>query len=117
MKAEFILGDFLIDTPLRPFDWVFEHTLFCAIDVDRRHDYVEAVLHWLKPGGHYLAVNYLIPDKDGPPFGTSRAELMDWFSTSFRAAGGMGAAFLSQPRRLGIDALVAKTLNFRFWRE
>jgi len=83
LKANFALADFLFDTPPRRFDWVFEHTLFCAIQPDQRDDYVRAVLRWLKPKGHYLAVNYLIPDKDGPPFGTTRAELWKRFSPRF----------------------------------
>ncbi len=80
LSAQFILGDFLADDVLGPYDWIFEHTLFCAIDPARRDDYVKAVLRRLKPGGSYLAVNYLIPDRDGPPFGTTRQELMDRFS-------------------------------------
>src|SRR5881296_687827 len=39
LSAQFELGDFLADTPLRQFDWLFEHTLFCAIDPRRRDDY------------------------------------------------------------------------------
>ena len=62
------------------FDWVFEHTLFCAIQPPERDDYVRALLRWLKPDGQYLAVNYLIPDTDGPPFGTTRDELWQRFS-------------------------------------
>ncbi len=81
--AEFVCGDFLLDDPPILFDWVFEHTCFCAIQPDRRSDYVGAVLRWLKPGGCYLAVNYLIPDVEGPPFGTCRAELLDRFSSEF----------------------------------
>jgi methyl halide transferase len=83
LSIEFLQADFLRDSPPRQFDWVFEHTLFCAIDPEQRPDYVAAVLRWLKPGGSYLAVNYLIPDKDGPPFGTTRAELLDRFSPHF----------------------------------
>jgi len=83
LVAEFRHGDFLADEPERRFDWVFEHTLFCAIDLTRRDDYVRAVLKWLKPGGQYLAVNYLIPDKDGPPFGTTREEQWRRFSPHF----------------------------------
>jgi SAM-dependent methyltransferase len=80
LSAQYVLGDFLADDVLGPFDWIFEHTLFCAIDPARRADYVAAVLRRLKPGGSYLAVNYLIPDRDGPPFGTTRQELIDRFS-------------------------------------
>ena len=83
LKAEFVQTDFLADSPARPFDWLFEHTLFCAIDLARRDDYVQAVLRWLKPGGDYLAVNYFIPDTDGPPFGTTRDEIWERFSPHF----------------------------------
>jgi cyclopropane fatty-acyl-phospholipid synthase-like methyltransferase len=75
--------DFLRDPPPFLFDWVFEHTLFCAIQPAEREDYVRAVLRWLKPQGQYLAVNYTIPDEDGPPFGTTREELWRRFSPHF----------------------------------
>jgi methyl halide transferase len=80
LQAQFGLLNFLSDAPPRLFDWIFEHTLFCAIQPQQRDAYVEAVLRWLKPEGQYLAVNYLIPDKDGPPFGTTREELWQRFS-------------------------------------
>jgi methyl halide transferase len=80
LRAEFRRADFLRDGPPFAFDWIFEHTLFCAIQPGERALYVAAVRRWLKPGGHYLAVNYLIPDQDGPPFGTTREEILKWFS-------------------------------------
>lgn len=83
LQAEFHLADFLHAGPPQPFDWVFEHTLFCAIQPHERATYVQAVLRWLKPGGQYLAVNYFIPDEDGPPFGTTRAELVERFAPHF----------------------------------
>jgi len=83
LAADFQVADFLRDEPPQRFDWLFEHTLFCAIQPGERDDYVRAVLRWLKPAGHYLAVNYLIPDMDGPPFGTTRAELWERFSPHF----------------------------------
>ena len=83
LTAQFQLADFLHDDPPFQFDWLFEHTLFCAIDPGERDNYVRAVLRWLKPGGQYLAVNYLIPDTDGPPFGTTRDELWQRFSPHF----------------------------------
>jgi hypothetical protein len=78
-----VKSNFLKEKPPRRFDWLFEHTLFCAIDPADREAYVRAVKRWLKPGGQYLAVNYLIPDKDGPPFGTTRRELWRRFSKDF----------------------------------
>jgi methyl halide transferase len=83
LSAEFQVTDFLRDEPPFLFDWVFEHTLFCAIQPGERDAYVRAVMRWLKPQGQYLAVNYLIPDLAGPPFGTVREELWERFSPHF----------------------------------
>lgn len=83
MSAEFQPGDFLADQPNELFDWVFEHTCFCAINPTRRDEYVQAVLRWLKPRGQFLAVNYLIEDVEGPPFGTTREEVVTRFSPHF----------------------------------
>lgn len=83
LPAKFSLADFLVDPPPQPFDWLFEHTLFCAINPDGRDDYVKAAVRWLKPAGQFLAVHYLIPDQDGPPFGTTRDELVNRFSPHF----------------------------------
>lgn len=83
LRATFQQLDFLRDEPSQKFDWLFEHTLFCAVDPTERELYVQAVLRWLKPDGNYLAVNYLIPDTDGPPFGTTRDELWQRFSPHF----------------------------------
>ena len=83
LSAEFRQLDFLRDEPPFPFDWIWEHTLYCAIQPRERDLYLKAILRWLKPGGHYLAVNYFIPDKDGRPFGTTRKELWRRFSPFF----------------------------------
>ena len=84
----------LFDLPPRlrhRFDWVFEHTSFCAIDPERRRDYVTAVCEALCPGGHVLAIFFLTPEMDpgesGPPFGTTVAELDALFSTHFVTLG------------------------------
>jgi SAM-dependent methyltransferase len=82
-NLRFLRADFLADPPPQRFDWLFEHTLFCAIDPARRADYVDAVQRWLKPGGQFLAVHYLIPDTEGPPFGTTREEVVARFSPHF----------------------------------
>src|SRR5882724_4158417 len=83
LKAKFQLADFLHDEPPQKFDWLFEHTLFCAIQPHERDDYVRAVLRWLKPGGNYLAVNYFDCGPDGPPFPTTREEQLERFSPHF----------------------------------
>jgi SAM-dependent methyltransferase len=83
LSARYRLADFLRDEPPRRFDWLFEHTLYCAISPSDRDDYVRAVARWVKPAGQFLAVHYLIPDKDGPPFGTTREEVLARFSPHF----------------------------------
>jgi len=83
MPADFQLGDFLADEPCERYDWIWEHTCFCAINPARRDDYAQAVLRWLKPDGQYLAVNYLIEDVEGPPFGTTSEEILKRFSPHF----------------------------------
>lgn len=65
------------------FDWVFEHTCFCAIDPDLRDDYVRATEFVLHPGGHLLGVFFNIKAESGPPFGTTRDELHDRFGSRF----------------------------------
>jgi SAM-dependent methyltransferase len=80
LTANFASADFLRDKPPQKFDWLFEHTLFCAIQPGERDDYVRAVLRWLKPGGNYLAVNYFDCGPEGPPWPTTRAEQVERFS-------------------------------------
>lgn len=69
------------------FDWVFEHTCFCAIQPAQRSAYVASVANALRPGGTFLAVFYLDPGNDspdeGPPFEVSKAELDRLFLPHF----------------------------------
>ncbi len=82
--ATFRGGDFLCDEPLDQFDYLFEHTCFCAIDPSERDAYVAAVRRWLKPGGRLLAIHYMLPPgEEGPPFGVDRVEVIDRFSGYF----------------------------------
>src|SRR4029453_17704547 len=48
LSANFQLANFLEDDPPFLFDWIFEHTLFCAIPLADRDAYVRAVLRWIK---------------------------------------------------------------------
>ena len=82
-RPGFSLADFLHVDPPKQFDWLFEHTLFCAIEPSGLDAYVAAVLKWLKPGGDYLAVNYLLCYPGGPPFPTTRDEQWRRFSPTF----------------------------------
>lgn len=66
------------------FDWVVEHTCFCAIDPALRADYVRAIVQVLKPGGHYFAIFFMNPDAEqGPPFGATEEEIARLFDVNF----------------------------------
>jgi SAM-dependent methyltransferase len=72
------------------FYWAFEHTCFCAIDPERRFDYVRAIAGALRLHGFLLAIFYLNlwdegeePAEGGPPFGVSIAELDQLFGPVF----------------------------------
>ena len=88
-RASYRLADlFDLPTDMRgAFDWVWEHTCFCAIDPTQRSAYVDAVASALKPGGHLLAIFYLDPGNatpdEGPPFEVSIAELDRLFDPRF----------------------------------
>lgn len=83
------LGDFfnLKSAHHGAFDWVFEHTCFCAIPPELRAHYVAAAAGALRTGGRLLAIFYMNPQMDpgesGPPFGSSRADLDSLFGGAF----------------------------------
>jgi SAM-dependent methyltransferase len=82
----YIVAD-LFDLPAEfrsSFDWVVEHTCFCAIDPSMRPGYTAAVAGALKPGGRLFGVFYLDPAVDRqPPFGVTVSELDRLFSPVF----------------------------------
>ena len=82
-KAGFTCCDFLNDEPPERYGYLWEHTLFCAIHPDQRDQYVRAVKRWLKSGGTYLAVNYIVCDPAGPPWPVTTRELWQRFMPDF----------------------------------
>ncbi|MGN6385154.1 MAG: methyltransferase domain-containing protein [Verrucomicrobiota bacterium] len=84
LSAEFKLVNFLQETPSQPYDFLFEHTCFCAINPSERNQYRKAVKQWLKANGKFVAIFYMIPDRDGPPFGTTREEVREIFGGDFK---------------------------------
>ena len=86
-NEEYMLGD-LFDLPARfdrQFDWIFEHTCFCAIDPRQRSDYVKTIVRLLKARGRLLAIFFINPDHDeeGPPYRVSLEELEGFFGENF----------------------------------
>ena len=87
----YVLAD-LFDLPVEltnRFQWVVEHTCFCAIEPGRRLEYVQGVLRALQPGGALLAIFFLnpwdpgeAPEAGGPPFAVTREELDELFGKS-----------------------------------
>jgi hypothetical protein len=66
------------------FDWIVEHTCFCAIDPALRPAYAAAVAGALKPSGGLFGIFYLDPDRDRqPPYGVTIPELDRLFSPAF----------------------------------
>jgi len=86
-RVEFSQADFLSlpGSFQSSFDWIVEHTLFCALNPRLRQDYIAAVAHALKPGGHYLAIFYVNPSSEqGPPFRIEPAAIDELFPASFQ---------------------------------
>lgn len=65
------------------FDWVFEHTCYCAIAPWRRDAYAQAMAKVLKPGGRLVGVFFTHGEPGGPPFNTTVEELRTRFATWF----------------------------------
>jgi methyl halide transferase len=67
------------------FDWVFEHTCFCAIDPARREEYVRSIVRLRQPQGRLLAIFFINPDhaEEGPPYRVSTEELEGLFGNRF----------------------------------
>jgi SAM-dependent methyltransferase len=60
------------------FDYILEYTCFCAIDPQRRSDYVNSITKLLKPGGIYIALAFPVGGRiGGPPFVVSSDELIN----------------------------------------
>jgi SAM-dependent methyltransferase len=65
------------------FDYVLEHTCFCAIHPSRRRQYAMTVRDLLKPGGKFIALWWLLDHAGGPPFAVSKNEIFELFSNFF----------------------------------
>lgn len=78
--------------------------MFCAIDPEHREAYARAVDRWLKPDGQFLAIHYMIDDRDGPPFGCTQEELIQRFSGRFHLRAGWIPR--SYPNRTGRELML-----------
>ncbi|MEM7790358.1 MAG: methyltransferase domain-containing protein [Verrucomicrobiota bacterium] len=83
------LGDFLNLSPryVERFDYVFEHTCLCAIDLDQRPNYARSLRQALKPGGYFLSIFFRqVRDYDGngPPYPITQQEIETLFGKHFK---------------------------------
>lgn len=88
------------------FDWILEQTFFCAINPERRDEYVQQMALLLKPNGKLVG---LLFDKDfgrdEPPFGGTKAEYQQRFDTHFEIEI-MEPSYNSHPARQGSELFI-----------
>jgi SAM-dependent methyltransferase len=85
LDAQFVQAD-IFKLPARysgTFDLVVEHAFFCAINPERRGDYVRLVHHLLRPGGELVGLFLAHGRAGGPPFSTSQEEIEELFAPLF----------------------------------
>jgi methyl halide transferase len=85
LAAEFLERDIFSLVPEfgQRFDYVLEHTCFCAIDPTLRPQYVELVSALLRPAGKLLALFFTHDRPGGPPFATTTHEITALFADRF----------------------------------
>ncbi|MEC4894801.1 MAG: methyltransferase domain-containing protein [Oscillatoria sp. PMC 1051.18] len=85
VPAQFLLGDIFALPKEFPgyFDYVVEHTCFCAISPEKRLEYLEVVSSILKPEGELIGVFFTHNRPGGPPFGSTVQEIKELFATKF----------------------------------
>lgn len=87
------------------YDLILEQTLFCAIDPNRRDEYVQKCSNLLKPNGKYVGVLFDRDFEGGPPFGGSIKEYVNRFSTHFSSVE-ITACYNSIEARKGTEAFI-----------
>jgi SAM-dependent methyltransferase len=93
-------------TKLGPWDAVFDHTCFVAMDPVRRPAYVEACAEHLRPGGLWLAALFHeVKGPTGPPHAIPMATMRALTEVRFEVLH-LAAATESHPRRAGREYLM-----------
>ncbi len=82
------------------FNYVVEHTCFCALDPNLRSAYVDLTANLLSPQGELLAVFFTHDRPGGPPFGISIPELKALFIPYFEVLS-LDPVAISVPSRRG----------------
>ncbi len=84
-KIKFLKDDIFLylDKNKSAFDGIFEHTIYCAIDPERRREYISKILGALKPGGLWFGVQFLRTAPFGPAFGNTQWEIREMIQDTF----------------------------------
>lgn len=84
-RIEFRQGDLFQqpESQAATFDYVFEHTCFCAVSPDRREEYADVVAALLRPGGKLIGLFYAHGREGGPPFHCAPDDVRAVFSGRF----------------------------------
>jgi SAM-dependent methyltransferase len=76
-----ICGDFFKHTG--KYDFIIEQTFFCALEKNRRKEYVAKMQTLLKEQGRLAGLLFNKEFENNPPFGGSKEEYQQLFSSSF----------------------------------
>lgn len=106
LSAQFLQRDIFALEPefAGQFDYVLEHTCFCAIAPELRPAYVKLVQWLLRPSGELLALFWAHSMPGGPPFGATVTELQQRFGGQFETVT-FELATNSVPSRQGTEYL------------
>lgn len=112
LEARFLQQDiFTLDREFaQSFDYVLEHTCFCAINPEARSQYIEVVKSILRPQGQLIAIFYTHNRPGGPPFGSKPKEVLESFTPYFETLM-FQMAKDSIPRRQGDEHLAVLQLK------
>ena len=66
------------------FDVIFEHTLYCAIDPEKRNELTKVWRRLLIPSGFLMAIFFVMEKKGKPPFGGTEWEIRERLKKSFQ---------------------------------
>jgi SAM-dependent methyltransferase len=88
LPAQFIQRDIfdLLPEYEGQFDYVIEHTCFCALELDLRDRYVDLAASLLKPDGQLLGLFFTHSRPGGPPYGSSPEAIRQHFERRFAIA-------------------------------
>lgn len=65
------------------YDLIFEHTLYCAINAERRNELRSVWKRLLQPQGHLLGVFFVMDKRTGPCYGGSEWEIRERLKKDF----------------------------------